>query len=71
MLTGIPPSKVVNNNHTLVESDEPSQEELAKFELMRLYTIITNYSENRLEHDIKEQKQEILVYSLLTFRPSS
>lgn len=49
---------------SLAPRNDPSEvtlEELQRFELMRLYTVITSFTENKLEHDIKKQKNEIIV----------
>ena len=43
------------------DTSEVTLEELQRFELMRLYTVITSFTENKLEHDIKKQKNEIIV----------
>lgn len=46
-------------------------EELQRFELLRLYAVITSFSENRIEHDIKKQKNEIIVSLMANIEPIS
>lgn len=54
-----------------LDSQEIQLEELQRFEVLRLYAVITSFSENRIEHDIKKQKNEIIVSLVTNIEPIS